>query len=180
MLNNLSRFIIQPIPKKNSLLRSWAMVLFYPIALVLLFLEWGWEPLAQFISRLARLPFIARLELKLVLLSPRAVMLIFCIPLVALLPIKILALYLFGKGHFILGTFLLVLAKVIGTAFCARVFQLTNPILMQVKWFSIWYPRWKNWKDGLLLKLKGSYLWRLMIFLKHKLQYWWKSFRQSY
>ena len=123
-------------------------VLLAPVVLVLLFEEWGWAPLAALFARLARLPLWAWLERKIVGLPPYAAMLVFGVPMLALLPVKLLALYLFGHGQTKLGLTLLVGAKLLGTAVMARLFQLTQPALMRLAWFAHLYPRWNAWKDG--------------------------------
>ncbi len=134
-------------------------VLLAPVVLVLLFEEWGWAPLAALFARLARLPLWAWLERKIVNLPPYGAMLVFGVPMLALLPVKLLALYLFGQGQTKLGLTLLVGAKLLGTAVMARLFQLTQPALMRLAWFAHWYPRWKAWKDGLIDQVHRSAPW---------------------
>ena len=80
------------------------------LAAVLLFEEWGWVPLAQLFARLARLPFWAWLERQISALPRWAALLVFGAPMVALLPVKLLALYLFGRGHAAMGLTLLLSA----------------------------------------------------------------------
>lgn len=152
----------------------WSLFFLYPIALVLLFEEWGWEPLAAFFDRLARLPVWSSVERKITLLPPWSVLFVFGIPVVALLPIKLLALYLFGNGHVVIGTSLLITAKIFGTAFCARLFQLTKPALMKIGWFSRWYPQWKKWKDRIFRKIRRSSFWQMMQKVKSKVKIFWE------
>jgi hypothetical protein len=154
----------------RKLLRA---LLFALIAAFLLFEEWGWEPLAAAFARLARLPLWAALERKIAGLSPRASMLVFAVPMLALLPLKLLALYLFAQGHATLGVILLLGAKLAGTALLARLFQLTQPALMQLRWFAWGYPRWKAWKDGVLAQVRGSPLWRAGHALRQSVKAWW-------
>jgi hypothetical protein len=130
------------------------------IALILVFEEWGWAPLAALLARLARLPLWARLERKIAGLPPWPALLVLGLPTLALLPVKLLALYLLGKGQAALGMAVLLGAKVAGTALLARLFQITQPALMQIAWFARWYPRWKAWKDALLAGIRASALWR--------------------
>jgi hypothetical protein len=131
------------------------------IALILLFEEWGWEPLARMFARLARLPLWALAERKIAALPKWGALLAFFVPAAALLPVKLLAIFLFGQGHAAWGLTLLLAAKLLGTAVLARLFQLTQPALMQFTWFAYWYPRWKAWKDGLLARVRASALWRM-------------------
>lgn len=129
-------------------------------ALVLLFEEWGWEPLAALFARLARLPMWAWVERRIAALPPWGAMAMFALPALALFPIKLLALFLLGRGHALAGLVVLVGAKVVGTAVLARLFTLTQPALMRLAWFARWYPRWKTWKDGVIAQVRASRLWR--------------------
>jgi hypothetical protein len=141
---------------------------------VLLFEEWGWEPLAAVFGRLARLPLWGWLERKITQLAPMPALLVIAVPMLTLLPVKLLALFLFGKGQTALGLFLLLGAKLVGTALMARLFQLTQPALMQLGWFARWYPRWKNWKDGVLAEIRLSAPWRAGQRAKRVARAWWK------
>lgn len=135
-------------------------LLLAPVALVLLFEEWGWAPLAALFARLARLPLWAWLERQIAALPPYGALLLYGLVLLTFLPLKLLALYLFGRGQAMLGVGLLLAAKVLGTALLARLFALTQPALMRLAWFALWYPRWKAWKDRLLAQVRQSQLWR--------------------
>ncbi len=149
------------------------------IAALLLFEEWGWEPLAALFARLARLPFWARVERGITRLPPRWAVLVFGVPMLMLLPIKLLALYLFGMGQTTLGLVLLLSAKIGGTALMARLFQLTQPALLQLHWFARWYPRWKAWKDSVLAQVRGSGVWRAGLALKRGARQWWAGIQKN-
>jgi hypothetical protein len=150
----------------NLLKKILRALLLAPVALLLLFEEWGWEQLAAGFAALGRLPWWGQLERRITRLPPWAALLVFGIPLGALVPIKLLALYLFGKGHVMLGLGLVLAAKLTGTALAARLFQLTQPALMQLKWFARLYTPWKNWKDRLLEQVRSSWPWRMAHQLK--------------
>ena len=77
----------------KKLLRAIAAALLVPF---LLFEEWGWAPLAAMVARLGRLPLWARLEDRVRNLPPWAALLAFFVPVLMLLPVKILALFLFS------------------------------------------------------------------------------------
>ena len=132
------------------------------LALILIFEEWGWEPLQRLMGRLSRLPLWARMEAMVTSLPPYAALLIFFLPAVLLLPIKLLALYWISNGHTLLGLTVVLAAKMLGTAAVARLFALTRPALMQLHWFARLYDRWKPWKDGLIAKMKASSSWCAM------------------
>ncbi|HAL38628.1 MAG TPA: hypothetical protein DCP03_11145 [Polaromonas sp.] len=150
----------------NLLKKILRALLLAPVALLLLFEEWGWEQLAAGFAALGRLPWWGQLERLITRLPPWAALLVFGIPVGALVPIKLLALYLFGRGHVMLGLGLVLAAKLTGTALAARLFQLTQPALMQLKWFARLYTPWKNWKDRLLEQVRSSWPWRMAHQLK--------------
>ena len=162
----------------QTLKRIFRRIFFILFAALLLFEEWGWEPLAALFARLARLPLWAALERKIVQLPPAGALLVFGVPMLTLLPVKLLALYLFGQGQTTLGLILLFGAKLGGTAVMARLFQLTQPALMQLRWFAWWYPRWKTWKDAVLTEVRRSSAWRAGQDQKRSVKAWWSGLRR--
>jgi hypothetical protein len=150
------------------------------VALVLLFEEWGWVPLAALLAKLARLPVFAWIERRIRALPPWAAICTFALPALALLPVKVLALFLIGRGQPMLGLAVLLAAKVAGTALVARLFILTQPALMQLAWFAQWYPRWKAWKDGLIAWVRASPVWRAAAAQKARIAQAWADFRRRH
>lgn len=166
-----------PIPRiLRSLLRAAGTALVVPL---LLFEEWGWEPLAALVGRLSRLPFWARLEDRLRSLPPWGALLAFFVPVLLLLPVKVLALFFFAHGHAAAGVTVLVLAKLAGTAIVARIFQLVEGPLMRIPLFARWYPRWKAWKDRVLGLVRQSRPWRVVRALHRRIGRGWRSWRAS-
>lgn len=157
----------------RRLLHGVATVLLVPL---LLFEEWGWEPLARQVARLSRLPLWARLEAWLRNLPPWGALLSFALPVIALIPVKLLALYLFGTGHYASGVALIGGAKLAGTAIVARLFQLVQPTLMRIGWFARWYPCWTAWKDRVLDIVRQSAPWHAVRALKSAAQRRWRAF----
>ncbi len=129
------------------------------LGLVILFEEWGWEPLARLLANIARLPLLAWLAQRIAALPPYAALVAFTLPWLILLPVKVLALWLIAAGHGALGVAVIVLAKVVGTATLAWLFTLTKPALMRLAWFAAVYERWVAWKAGLLASLRASRAW---------------------
>jgi hypothetical protein len=144
-------------------------ILLFPLALILLFEEWGWAPLALFFERLAEHSFLLKIESNIRKLSPQKVIFVFALPVFILFPLKIIALSLLGKGYVVLGVFIFILTKIFGTALFARIFQLTKPALLKLKWFGKWYSFWKNWKDHLLLKVREGKFWQGILRQKIKM-----------
>jgi len=139
------------------------------LALVILFEEWGWEPLQRGLGWVARLPPLAWLERGIAALPPYAALAVFAGPTVLLLPVKLAALWLIGSGHAGLGLAIIVIAKLLGTALLARLFKLTQPALMKLDWFALCYGRWTRWKDALLVRVRALWAWRIGRVVKRRL-----------
>jgi hypothetical protein len=139
-------------------------------ALLVAFYEWGWRPLADLLARLHRFPIVARIEDWVVSLPPYGALALFATPAVVLFPFKLLALYLLATGHPIVAVLLIAAAKIVGTAFVARVFMLTQPKLMQIAWFKRAYDWFMPWKEHLFALVKTSRPWRLARVIVHKVR----------
>ena len=61
-------------------------------------------------------------------------------------------------------------AKMLGTAAVARLFALTHPALMRLRWFANLYGRWKPWKDALIAHMKATAGWRAVQAWVHRLR----------
>ena len=138
------------------------------LAVVIVFEEWGWRPLAALLAALARFASVARLERFVAGLSPYPAMAVFALPGLMLLPLKLLALAWIAEGHVLWATLLFVGAKVGGTALVARIFQLTQPALMQLGWFVALHDTVMPWKHAMVDKVRASRTWRLGRVLKFR------------
>jgi hypothetical protein len=147
------------------------------IALIVLFEEWGWEPLARWMAQLARLPLIGWLEHRIARLPPALALVVFLAPGLMLLPVKLAALALVSHGHVFTGISVIVLAKLLGTALVARIFQLTQPALMQLAWFARVHGRWIVWKEAALARVRASRGWRVGRWIRRgvarRVRGWW-------
>ena len=142
------------------------------LALVLIFEEWGWEPLARLMAHLSRLPLWARMEAFIARLPPYGALVAFFAPALMLLPVKLRALYWISRGHAVLGIAVVLAAKMLGTAAVARLFALTQPALMRMPWFARLYGRWKPWKDALIARVKDSPMWRTSATSVRRFRHW--------
>ena len=133
----------------------------WAVALVVLFEEWGWEPLARWAARLARLAPLARLERRVARLPPYAALFALGVPALALVPVKLLALAAIAEGQALLGVSVVLVAKLLGTAVVARLFQLTRPALLRLPWFARTYARWLAWKQAVLAEVRASQVWQV-------------------
>lgn len=130
------------------------------LALIVLFEEWGWRPLADLLARLGRWRPWAMMEGAIASLPPYAALAVFALPTALFFPLKLLALYLIAKGQAVLAAVLFALAKVFGTALLARIFQLTQPALMRIAWFAWGYNLFVPWRDALFAKIRATWAWR--------------------
>ncbi len=149
------------------------------LALLILFEEWGWEPLQRGLAAMGRLPLLRRVEHLVRRLPPYAALAVFLLPTLLLLPVKLLALFLIAHGQRLLGLVVIVLAKVVGTAIVARLFTLTQPALLQLPWFARAYRRWAMWKQGLLARVRASWAWRAGRAARHRLRQRWLHWRRG-
>ena len=140
------------------------------LALLILFEEWGWEPLQRVLAWIGRWPGLRWIEGRIRVLPPYAALAIFFLPTLLLIPVKLLALWLIAQGKVLSGTLFILAAKLIGTAIVARLFALTQPALMQLDWFARLYARWIRWKEALLAQVRASWPWRLGRVMKHRIK----------
>lgn len=130
------------------------------VALVILFEEWGWRPLADLLGRLARLRPIAALEQVIRGLPPYAALVVFALPAILLFPLKLLAFYLVAQGQTVAAASLFVGAKLVGTALVARIYMLTEKSLMSLAWFKRAYDTLMPLKAALTTWVRESWVWR--------------------
>jgi hypothetical protein len=148
-------------------------------ALVILFEEWGWEPLQRLLRQVVHLLRLQKLEAWLQTLPPYAALVALAVPSLMLLPAKLAAFALIGRGQIFWGGVVFIAAKLIGTAVIARVFGIVQPSLMQLAWFARIYTAWKRWKDALLAHIRATPAWQqAKAFKAHiaaKLHQWFKT-----
>ena len=140
------------------------------VALIIVFEEWGWWPLADLLGRLARWRPWAALESVIIRLPPYAALVVFALPTTLLLPLKLLALLLVSKGQIVLAGLLFLGAKVVATALIARLFVLTQPALMQIGWFAWAYDTVVPWKEALTERVRASWAWRVGHVVKERVR----------
>jgi hypothetical protein len=130
------------------------------LALIVLFEEWGWRPLAAALAKLARWSLWAKAEALVAALPPYLALCVFALPTALLFPLKLIALYLIAKGQAVAAGALFLAAKVVGTALVARIFQLTQPALMRIPWFAWAYSRFIPWKEAIFAAIRQTWAWR--------------------
>ena len=142
-------------------MRRIARLLLILLAIVFLVEAWLWshlEPIVEWI--VARIPFraakawIADAILK---LPPAATLIVFVVPVAALFPINLLGLWLLAHQQWVTGCAVLVLAKLVGLAVTAFVFEMTRPKLLQLAWFRWLYDHvliWLGWAHLLVAPIQ--------------------------
>lgn len=141
------------------------------LALIVLFEEWGWRPLVELIGRLARFKAWAMVEAWIGALPPYGALLVFALPSALLFPLKLLALWLIAQGKALAAGALFVSAKVVGTAFVARIFMLTRPALLRIGWFRWAHDRFVPWQEALFAQIRASWAWRYGRLLKTRIKH---------
>ncbi len=132
----------------GSLFRRLIRGLFTLLLALWIFLEeWVWDAILAFMAWLGKLPPIHWAETQIAKLPPYAALIAFIIPGAILLPLKIAAVWLIAHGHSVYGLWVFVIAKIIGTAFLARIFSLTKPALLTIGWFNRAYLAITGFKE---------------------------------
>ena len=123
----------------------------YALALAFLIEAWLWDKsvaLGHWI--LARIPFArfkAACARAIARLPPLAVLPIFILPVIVLLPFKLAALWLLAQGAFVAGGLAFVGAKIVSVGLAAFIFDLTRDKLLSMPWFARLYARVMSWRD---------------------------------
>lgn len=146
------------------------LILLTLLALIIVFEEWGWRPLAAALARLSRLKPIAWLEAHIQRLPPYGALVVFAMPSILVLPLKLIALYLITAGQEVAAALLFIGAKIVGTAIVARLFQLTEAQLLQIPWFAWAYGIVMPWKHALTDWIRASWAWRYGRVMKERLR----------
>ncbi len=159
------------------MIRRFLKKLFYPpmvilAAAIMFFEEWLWDHLATFMGWVARARIFRWLEQRLAALPPYGAMAVFFIPGVMLMPVKIAALFLIAQGHPLSGLFVILAAKVVGTAIVARIFAVCRPSLLTVGWFRRLYEWIVRLKTRLYAAIKSMPAWAAVVRWKNAIKSW--------
>src|SRR6185437_2678359 len=120
------------------------------VVLALLFLleAWLWDHLKPLVARLVALIPLAALKrgiARLVAsLPPWAVLFVFAIPFVLMLPLKFAEVYFLARRQWVLAAAVILLVKLVGVGVTAFIFDVTRDKLMQMAWFRRLYA-WVMW-----------------------------------
>lgn len=129
-------------------------------AAVLLFEEFFWRAVASAAAALARTRAVAAAERWAMGLGPYPTLLLFAVPMVALEPVKILALYLIGTGRVVAGTAALAGAHALSTLLAVRLYAISLPKLLSIPWFAWAHGAFLGARARLYAYLRGLPGWR--------------------
>src|SRR5262249_33294967 len=82
-------------------------------------------------------------------LGPYPTLALFLVPIIVFEPVKPVAFYLLGTGHFLAGTEMLVIGEIIKSVIVERLFHIAQPKLMSIRAFAIVYTYIMGWIDWL-------------------------------
>lgn len=136
-------------PPRKILHRLFRSLISIPLAIWIFLEEWVWDEMLAFMAWVGKLPPVHWIETQIAKLPPYAALIAFIIPGAILLPFKFVAFWLIAHGHGVYGLWVFVIAKIIGTAFLARIFSLTKPALLTIGWFNGAYLTITVWKERL-------------------------------
>jgi hypothetical protein len=121
------------------------------IAVVFLVEAWLWHRLSALLGRLLAAIGLPRLKARLACwverLPPPAALLLFVVPAICLLPLKLAGLWMLAHGHWLGALGVLGAAKLAGVGVTAFIFQAARPRLLQMAWFA--------WAHGRVLAALG-------------------------
>jgi len=121
------------------------------LALVFLVEAWLWEHLRPLVARIVDLIAWNRLKARLARLiewlPPWAVLIVFVVPFIVLLPLKFAEVYFIVHRQWLAAGVVLVLAKLLGLGVTAFIFDVTRPKLLQLAWFRWLYEQMLVWLE---------------------------------
>jgi hypothetical protein len=131
------------------------------LAIVFLIEAWLWrhlEPVVEsIVTRIPLRAVKARVAGAVRKLPPAATLIVFIVPVAMLFPFKLLGLWLLAQQQWIAASIVLVLAKLVGVAVTAFVFEVTKPKLLKMVWFRWLYEHvlaWLKWAHDLVAPIK--------------------------
>jgi hypothetical protein len=141
----------------SPLARRLSKSLWVLLALAFLFEAWLWDRLRPIVAAVVNIIPWGRLKAQLAQLvdrlPPWASLIVFVIPLIVLLPLKLIEVWFFVRQNWVGVVVTLILAKLLGLGVTAFVFDVTRPKLLQIAWFRALYDRvmaWRVWAHDLV------------------------------
>jgi hypothetical protein len=121
------------------------------LALFFLLEAWLWDHLRPLIAAVVNIVAWDKLKARLAALvewlPAWAVLIVFVIPFLVLLPLKFLEVYFVMHRQWIAAILVLVLAKLLGLGVTAFIFDVTKPKLLRMAWFRWLYELMLSWLE---------------------------------
>lgn len=109
------------------------------LAIIFLIEAWLWDHLEPIVARVVAAIPLARLKQWLAdrvdALSPAMTLIIFAVPIIPLLPLKLIGLWLLTHEYWLTGVSTFLFAKLLGVGVTAFVFDVTRDKLLEMHWF---------------------------------------------
>jgi hypothetical protein len=136
--------------------------LFWVLLAILFLVEaWLWDHLQPLVGWIiARIPLKAmkvRLAAWVELLPPEATFIVFVVPFIVLFPLKLVGVWMIARGDWLAATGILIVAKLVGLAVTAFIFDITRDKLLLLAWFRRVYDRvmaWRDWANAMVDPIK--------------------------
>jgi hypothetical protein len=89
-------------------------------------------------------------------LNPYAALALLALPFAIVEPLKLIGLFIFGKGHWITGLFVMLFAYAGSLLVVERIFRIVKPKLLSLHWFAA------AWKWLMSVRQKTNRWWQLI------------------
>jgi len=136
--------------------RTWLRPFWIVLALLFLAEAWLWDHLEPIVARIVNVIPWGRLKAQLARLienlPPWAVLFIFAIPFIAMLPLKFLEVYFLATRNWLGAILVIVFVKLVGLGITAFIFDVTRGKLLQMDWFRRlyeWLLRVRDWAHAI-------------------------------
>jgi hypothetical protein len=130
-------------------MRRWLRPLWVVLALLFLLEAWLWDHLQPLVARVVNLIPWDTLKIRLARLieglPPWAVLFVFLVPFIAMLPLKFLEVYFLATRNWLGAAGVILFVKLVGLGITAFIFDVTRDKLLQMAWFKRMY----DWVIGL-------------------------------
>ena len=84
---------------------------------------------------------LARLRRYLRGLSPYAALFVLALPLLIIEPFKLVAVFIFGSGHWMIGLLVMLVAYALSVFVVEQLFHIVKPKLIKLPWFGAFWKR---------------------------------------
>jgi hypothetical protein len=131
--------------------RNFFRPLWVVLALLLLLEAWLWDHLEPIVARVVNLVPWGKVKIAVARwiedLPPYVALVVFVVPLIVVLPLKLLEVYFIATANWFGTIVMLLLSKLVGLGVTAFVFDATRDKLLQISWFRQMYD-WFIWARG--------------------------------